>query len=361
MAVDRKSFDAASTINKTHGCSGLLTWIFPILILLSVHACSPRSTETSQQQPSGAVTLRLTIPNPPGDELTLNAEKFAAAVARRTHGAYKVRVFPGETMVKVPETYDAVRQGAVEMSVVGIGIFEGLHPALAEYPMSYDSIDANVAATKPLIELLSREIFEKFLNMKGLASYTTGAQELISKRPVKNLEDWKGLLVGTGNPQGAMLVTALGAAPVTIFWTDFYSGLSKGTVDAVLNSMRSDVVYKLTDAVKYVTLFYAQPTFLSYNINLDVWKKMPPHVQQVFLQEAQKACDEMNVYQTKAWEETDRKALADLGAIIYDVPRAERDRWKSAVSPYIDKKIAALGDLGIKIKRIMDKANREHP
>ena len=337
--------------------------LFLIFVFLFIVSCSS-SSETDSSTPSGpagTVTIRVAIPNPPGDELTRNAEKFAAAVTEKTGGKYNVRVFPGETMVKVPETYDAVRQGAVEMSVIGIGIFEGLHPGLAEYPLSYDSIDANVAATKPLVELFSREIFEKFLNMKGLAAYTTGAQELISKRPVKTLEDWKGLLIGTGNPQGSALATSLGAAPVTVFWTDFYSSLSKGTVDAVFNSMRSDIVYRLTDSAKYVTLFYGQPTFLSYNINLDVWEKMPADIRNIFLEEAQKACDEMNAYQVKAWKETDRKALTDLGAIIYDVPKAERDRWKSIVQPYIDKKIASLGNLGVQIKQIMDRANSGNP
>jgi len=299
----------------------------------------------------------LAIPNPPGDELTLNAVKFADSVTRRTEGAYTVKVFPGETMVKVPEMYDAVRQGSVEMSVVGIGIFEGLHPGLAEYPMSYDSIEANVAAAGPLLELFSREIFEKYLNMKGLAAYTTGAQELISKRPVKTLEDWQGLLVGTGNSQGSALVTALGAAPVTIFWTDFYSGLSKGTVDAVLNSMRSDIVYRLTDSAKHVTLFYGQPTFLSYNINLDVWNAMSPEVQRIFMEEAGRACEDMNAYQVHAWKETDRNSLETLGAEVYDVPAEEREKWKSIVQPYIDRKIAALGTLGEQIKEIMDRAN----
>ncbi|MBN2243869.1 MAG: TRAP transporter substrate-binding protein DctP [Acidobacteria bacterium] len=336
--------------------------ILLICAVLNTASCSPPQTGAGSPSsgPAGKKTLRLAIPNPPGDELTLNAEKFADAVKRRTAGAYEVRVFPGETMVKVPETYDAVRLGSVEMSLVGIGIFEGLHRGLAEYPMSYDSIEANVAAAQPLLELLSREIFEKHLNMKGLAAYTTGAQELISKRPVKTLEDWKGLLVGTGNPQGSALATAMGAAPVTVFWTDFYSSLSKGTVDAVLNSMRSDIVYRLTDSARYVTVFYAQPTFLSYNINLDVWNAMPPDVQRIFMEEAVKACDEMNAYQVRAWKETDRSALIELGAEIYDVPEAERERWKSIVQPYIDGKIAGLGELGIKIKQIMDRANGEH-
>jgi TRAP-type transport system periplasmic protein len=332
------------------------------LILISAVTCSSSSNKTSPSSPhAGVVTIRLAIPNPAGDELTLNAERFAAAVTQRTHGAYAVRVFPGETIVKMPEIYDAVRQGSIEMSVVGMGIFEGLHPGLAEYPMSYNSIEANVTAAQPLVELFSKEIFEKHLNMKGLASYSTGAMEIISKKPVKTLEDWKGLLVGAGNPQGSALASALSAAPVTIYWTDFYSGLSKRTVNAVLNSMRSSVVFKLTDSAKYVTLFYGQPTFLSFNINLTVWKAMPSSAQSVFLEEAQKACDEMNAYQIKAWKETDRKALTDLGAIIYDVPKAERDRWKAVVQPYIDKKIAALGNLGVQIKKIMDEANSAHP
>lgn len=340
---------------------GFIPIIITCLVFFTVSCSSPSpGKKGSSSGTTGTVTIRLAIPNPPGDELTLNAEKFADAVTQRTAGAYEVRVFPGETMVKVPEMYDAVRQGSVEMSVVGTGIFEGLHKGLAEYPMSYDSIEANVAAAQPLLELFSREIFEKFLNMKGLAAYTTGAQELISKRPVRTLEDWKGLLVGTGNPQGSALVTALGAAPVTVFWTDFYSGLSKGTVDAVLNSMRSDIVYKLTDSAKYVTLFYGQPTFLSYNINLDVWKDMPPGVRQIFLEEARKACDEMNAYQVRAWKETDRSALIELGAEIYDVPKEERERWKSIVQPYIDRKIADLGDLGMQIRQIMDRANSEY-
>lgn len=341
-----------------------LKWMVFFAMMAIVAACSspPAKTGSSASSENGrVVAIRLAIPNPPGDELTLNAEKFASAVNDKTDGTYQIRVFPGETMVKVPEMYDGVRQGSVEMSLVGIGIFEGLHPGLAEYPMSYDSIEANAAAAKPLLELFSREIFEKFLNMKGLAAYTTGAQELISERPVRTLKDWNGLLVGTGNAQGSALVHALGAAPVTIFWTDFYSGLSKGTIDGALNSMRSDIVFRLTDSARYVTLFYGQPTFLSYNINLDVWKRMPPDVQRIFLEEARKACDEMNAYQIRAWKELDRKTLEGLGAVLYDVPKDERERWKAIVRPYIDQKLAALGNLGIEIRRIMETANREHP
>jgi len=335
-------------------------WIFFVVLLFAAVSCSNPPAENASPETGVTTTIRLAIPNPPGDELTVNAEEFAASVTARTDGLYQVRVFPGETMAKVPEMYDAVRQGTVEMCVVGVGIFEGLHPALAEYPMSFDNIEANTAAAKPLLDLFSREIFEKFLNMKGLAAYTTGAQELISKRPVRTLEDWKGLLIGTGNSQGSALVTALGGAPVTMFWTDFYSGLSKGTVDAVLNSMRSDVVFRLTDSAKYITLFYGQPTFLSYNINLDIWDRMPPDIQQIFMDEAQKACDEMNVSQTRAWKELDRQTLINLGAEIYDVPEEERARWKSVVQPYIDRKISALGDLGTQIKEIIDKANSGH-
>jgi hypothetical protein len=73
------------------------------------------------------------------------------------------------------------------------------------------------------MELCSRETLEKKLNMKALACYTTGGQDLWSTKPIKTLADWKGLLVGSGNPESAALITGLGDASVNMSWTDFYT------------------------------------------------------------------------------------------------------------------------------------------
>jgi len=179
---------------------------------------------------------------------------------------------------------DAVRTGTVEMASIGLGIFAGLDPGLAEIPMLYNNVRANAAACKESADLYNEILEEKF-NQKALAIYTTGAQEMISKKPVKTLADWKGLLVGATNPETAALTTALGGSPVVIPWTECYSNLEKGVVDAVMTSTQWTMISGLNDVASYVTRFYSTPTFNTYLINLDAFNKMPKDVQEILIEE----------------------------------------------------------------------------
>jgi TRAP-type C4-dicarboxylate transport system substrate-binding protein len=328
-------------------------------------AAPPPATSSAAPPPTQAaqpkMTIRLTLPNPPGDELTINAEEFAAAVTKDTNGQYVVKVFPGETMIKLPETYDAVRQGAVEMAVIGMGIFEGMAPGLAELPMTINNIRANQAAAWPFAQLASQEILEKKLNMKVIACYGTGGQELWSTKSIKTLEDWKGVLIGSSNPESSAMITGMGGAPVPISWTDFYTALQKKTVDAVLNSIRGSIVFNIPDVAKNLTLCYSSPTYLAFHINLDTWNKLPPDIQKIIFNDAQNAANKMQAQQIKEREETDLNVVLKSGVNVYDLPKVERDRWKAALDPYVSKRLADLGDYGVKAKAIWDKANADNP
>ncbi len=46
----------------------------------------------------------------------------------------------------------------------------------------------------------------------------------------------------------------------------------KKTVDAAMNSIRGSIVFSIPDVAKNLALFYGQPTYNEFNINLDVWK-----------------------------------------------------------------------------------------
>ncbi len=309
--------------------------------------------------PEEPLILRLTIPTPAGDKLTVNAEELAQAFSDRTDGAYQIKVYPGEQLVKVPETMDAVRSGTVEMASIGLGIFAFLDPGLAEVPMLYDNVRANAAACRPSIEIYNERLQEK-MNQVALAAYTTGAQELISTKLVTKLADWQGMMIGATNPESAALANALGASPVTIPWTECYSNLEKGVVDAVLTSTQWTMISGLNDVASYVIRFYSTPTFNTYLINMDVFNDMPKKVQDALIEEAWKASDVMSAAHIQSDKE-DKQILEGLGMEVYDLPKDERAKWEAAVKPYVDEKIASLGDFGKKLKEIADKANAENP
>jgi len=245
------------------------------------------------------------------------------------------------------------------MAAVGWGIFAGMDPRLAEIPMSYNTVYANAAACQPTTDLYN-EVFENVLNQKGLACYTTGALEVESKKPVKTLADWKGLLIGASNPEVAALATSLGASPVVIMWTEAYANLEKGVVDACFNSTQWTIISKLHDVTSYLTIFYPSPTFFGYTINLDIWKDMPKDMQDILIEEAQKSAQDMNEAHFKADKE-DADILTSLGMEVYHVPKAERDKWKAAVQPYVDEKFAAMGDFAERLNKIAEEANSANP
>jgi len=337
-----------------------LTLLLPIMIaVLLISSLAISCAGEKGATPEEPMILRLTIPTPAGDKLTVNAEELAQRFSERTNGAYQIKVYPGEQLVKVPEIMDAIRTGAVEMASIGLGIFAGLDPGLAEVPLLYNNVRANAAACKPSADLYN-EILKGKLNQVALAIYTTGAQELISKKPVKTLADWKGLLVGATNPETAALTTALGGSPVVIPWTECYSNLEKGVVDAVLTSTQWTMISGLNDVASYVIRFYATPTFNTYLINLDVYNDMPKDVQEILIEEAWKVADAMAAVHIQA-ENEDKAILESLGMEVYDLPTAERDKWIEAVKPYVDEKLTGLGDFGDEIREIAEKANAANP
>jgi TRAP-type C4-dicarboxylate transport system substrate-binding protein len=309
--------------------------------------------------PEKKVILRLVTPTPVGDKLTVATEEFAQRFYERTDGWYEIKVYPGEQLAKIPEYLDAVRTGVVEMAHVGWGIFGGLDPRLAEIPMLYNNGQAIAAAQRPTVDLYGN-IFEEKLNQKALSSAYTGALEISSKKPLKTMEDWKGLLVGAINPESAALAESLGASPVVVMWTDAYGALEKGTVDACFNGLQWMIVSQLSDVSSYVTRFYGLPPFYGLTINLDIWNDMPKGMQDILIEEAWKMSEEITERQlTDELEE--KEILSGMGMEVYDLPKAERERWKAAVAPYVDKKLDDMGEFGDKIREIAEKANADNP
>lgn len=334
-----------------------------LLISLTISCAAPEAAPAPAPAPAPTpketVILRLVIPTPAGDKLTVQAEEMGQRFYERTNGQYQIKVYSGEQLAKIPEYLDAVRTGAVEMADVGWGIFAGMDPRLAEIPMLYDNGRAIAAAQRPTVDLYN-EVFEKKLNQKGLASAYTGALEISSKKPLKVMEDWKGLLVGAINPEAAALAESLGASPVVVMWTESYSALEKGVVDACFNGLQWMIISGLADVSSYVTRFYAIPPFFGLTINLDIWKEMPKDVQDILMEEAWKKAEILNDIHLQA-EAEEKEILEGMGMEVYDLPKAERDRWKEAVRPYVEKKLADMGEFGDRIRAIAEKANRENP
>jgi C4-dicarboxylate-binding protein DctP len=338
------------------------TWLVALLVVLALAVALgiPGGNAFAQKKP---VVLRLVVPSPAGDRpLTTMNEDLAKRFNERTRGEYKMEVHAGGALAKLPEYFDAIRVGAIEMACAPWPVYSFLDPrfGVMEIPFLFNNNDAanyGVAASLPLYDKILQEKF----NAKGLGFFNTGGLELwTTSKPVKTLEDWKGLLTAAISPTVASMTKDLGGSPVTIMWPDMYEALQKKVVDGAVHSTHGGLAFSFPDVCKHVTLFFGIDGSNGYSINLDVWKKMPPNIQKI-LREEVKTTMEWYRKNLPKMDKDDVRLMKQKGTNVYFLSQSERERWVKATAGYREKQLASVGEFGAKIKQIADEANKKYP
>ncbi|NVK62559.1 MAG: C4-dicarboxylate TRAP transporter substrate-binding protein [Rhodobacteraceae bacterium] len=86
-----------------------------------------------------------------------------------------------------------------------------------------------------------------------LGSDTTPLYDLLSTRPVRTLDDMKGLKIRSGSPFYAAFIESTGGAPVQMPSSELFESLSQGVIDATFSSPHEIIANRLGDVVGYVT------------------------------------------------------------------------------------------------------------
>jgi len=280
----------------------------------------------------------------------------------RTNGAYKMRMFPGGQLASLPESLDAIRTGAIEGGVIPLAAFSGTAPevGLGELPFLYNNGEANAYA-EPRLKVIYSEILQKKANQRILGCIYVGTLNLLSaKKLIKTLEDLKGLIVGCDTPSASALITALGGSGIIVDFTEDYSNLQKGLMDAKTSAHQYMLMAKLYEVAKYYTVFHGLGSLYSININSDVYDAMPGDVQDILNEEMSALAERISQYYVNLFYDL-VKELEAKGVEYYYLPEAERNRWKDLAYPGTLATLKKFGETGARIKKIADEANAKYP
>ncbi|MBN1831094.1 MAG: TRAP transporter substrate-binding protein DctP [Deltaproteobacteria bacterium] len=335
--------------------------LFSIILILFISLILFLFLREPRDEIKKPVIIRLVVPSAVGDPLTEKDEELARRFNSRVNGEYRIQVFPGESLAKIPEYFDAVRVGAIEMADAPWGVYAGLDPRLSliETPFLFNNIEAGTAAAKRLLPLHDRILQERF-NAKALGLMHLSGMEVLSSRPITILEDWKGLMVGAISPAMAILIKELGGSPVTIMWTDLYTSLQKGIIDGTVNGTHGSIENGLMDVCTDVSYFFGSSGWNGFTINLDLWKRMPPDIQQILLEEVDRAVDWIH-NRFARWEVEDLESFQKRGLNIHIISNNEREKWCQRLRTYQEKQFSSMSEFGIKVKEIVDEVNSKHP
>jgi TRAP-type C4-dicarboxylate transport system substrate-binding protein len=350
----------------------LVTLIFLVMTLLisfvaagcagTTSSTTAPSTTTATSTPVQAVTIKFASALPPVDPVVTKAQELAERFKNRVNGRYIIEVYAGGTLATMEEEMEMLRTGAIQMAEFPIEYLSGsdIRFSAVTLPFLINSLEANVEFLKNINESLFGDILAEKFNAKPLVAWTTGIHEYCgAKKPVKTLEDWKGLLIWVANPAEAQTAEAFGASPVSLPFFDGYPALQKGTVDAGVGLNPTGVWnFKWYDAIRYITIANTFGTSGYFDINLDTWNSMPKDVQNVLLDECQRAENELKTF----FSQYAKDAISNLekeGVQVYRLPEAERAKWIEASKPVLGKFYEQIGAADAqKIKDAASKANQ---
>ena len=302
------------------------------------------------------VVLALSDMGSPDRFVGYGLQWFADEVEKRTDGKVKIEIYWNQSLLKAKETLEGVGMGVADLGFVVPAYTPGKSPLLEAslLPCVTDNAYVWGAALDDYTSL--EPIMEEAagLNLKYLYTVPTGPTELISREPVRNLADLKGLkLRATGHK--AKTMETLGAIPTSVPAPEIATLLQRGTIDGALFPFSAASRYGILDECKYQTTLGLGFDAAFVVINLDVWNSLPSSIRKTIegiAAEATEACADFNVEDNVKWEKTGKE---ELGVQFYVLSPAEMALLQeTAAKPVWENWANGLEDKGLPARESLD-------
>ena len=206
--------------------------------------------------------------------------KFVDRLEQQSKGELKIQKVGGPEAIPSFEQIQATRTGVVDLVATCSAYYIGdLKEALA---FQYGNIPPLEERKVGFYEMMDNVHQEK-LNMKYLGRFSyPGRFYFFSNKPFKKISDFNGKRIRS-NPGYEPFVKALGATPMNTSFSEVFSVMERGVVDAFAWPIPGPLFYGWESIFKFVILpgFYEMNTVT--HMNLDKWKSLPPHLQKIVM------------------------------------------------------------------------------
>lgn len=260
---------------------------------------------------------------------------WAEEITRRSGGKIKVTVFWNEALGKSTELADLLGSGAVDIATIVPAYTPSklpLNGATNALPLAIPEIRDTVRITRGLVdnvpevkqELQRNNIWPVYIH--SLANY-----HLICNKPVRKLEDFKGLKIRSFGAFQPRIWDALGAVGVVVLQAEVYEGLQRGRVDCVFNSYSTMLTSKLYEVGKYlVDVDFGPLATWPMMVNYKTWHEKWPENVKKLITEISAEAEERSL---KAVIESDESSKQEMIAKGVELVHFEDQQKMLAIVP----------------------------
>jgi TRAP-type C4-dicarboxylate transport system substrate-binding protein len=285
--------------------------------------------------PAGQPATKLVFSGfmPSHDRLSMMLEEWCRDLGRRSGGAVQADYYPGAILTPAQQMFDSVITGIADIGFGPMGVTPGRFPLteVMEQPLGIKSAFLMTRLANDFFRAFHPREFEQ---VKVLFLLSASPGLLHTRKPVRRLEDLKGMKVRCLGGNAARVLEALGAVPIVIPTGDTYDALRKGIVDGVVAAWDSLETLKWGEVLSYTTVSYyaavGSPGF--FVMNKGKWDSLSPASRQIIDKMSEEYAEKLS----RLWDEKDQNTIKKWKAknhVSIMLSGTEEERWKRAVLP----------------------------
>ena len=234
------------------------------------------------------------------------ADEWIKQIEAATQRRVTIRHVPGGALLKPENMLEGVRNGVADIGSAVVPFFPGQLPISATLAGTVDLVDGNKLTPKDSIAIVQKLLEEHSafrdeydrLNLRAAFWIAAAPYVVISAKRLENLDDFKGLKIRTFGENMRKIIAATGAAPISMAFSEVYTSLQTGVIDAAVTDAPAMVTNRLYEVAKFVMTTgprngaqTAIPSIV-FVFNKASWAKIPASDQAIIEQVSRKMLPE---------------------------------------------------------------------
>jgi TRAP-type C4-dicarboxylate transport system substrate-binding protein len=220
-------------------------------------------------------------------------------------------------------------------------------------------VPSGKVGSRVIWELYGRYLKQEYPGVKLLTLWTHDPGHLhMAKKPVRKLDDLKGVRLRSPGPMQMQVIKELGGSPLTLPVPELYDSLQRGMVDGTVIGFSAVKDFKLYEVLKYHTLanLYVMPMGMA--INPKTWDSLPPDVQKIIEDLTGARMAETAGASFDQYDLIGQDFAKKAGAEFITLSPEEQKKWFDRIKPLNDKWVADMEAKGLPGKKIFEEASQ---
>ena len=275
----------------------------------------------AQSEPSGdAIVLKLGHIQSEQDLWHLGAVKFAERVEELSDGQITVQIYPNSTLGGDRDMAEGMQMGTVDIALIA-GVLSNFDDSISilEIPYLFRSEEEFETI---IYGDIGQEIADHVRESSGIRIlnwWQRGPRLITSSKPINSVDDMKGLKIRIPEINAMEQVfSAWGAAATTMSWSEVYSSLQQGVIEAQENPIPFFYSGSIYEVNKYIANTNHKYEYVTMAMSDAVYSSLTPEQQEIIMQAAQDATDYENSETVKVTEANLQDMVDNYGVTVTD-------------------------------------------